>query len=180
MRPFERLRAHGMAAPPARAATEGTISGRTVLLSLLAFFGVVIGANVVMATLAITTMPGTEVENPYLAGIKYNGEISAAREQAARGWRMTSHVDRDADGRAVVKVEARGRDGAPLTGLAVTVRLARPTDQRADRIVALTERGNGSYFDETADVVAGVWDLEFEADRGDQRMFRSKNRVTLD
>ena len=126
MRPFERLRARGTATPPPRAA--GTIGGSTVLLSLLAFFGVVIGANVVMATLAITTMPGTEVESPYLAGIKYNSEIIAAREQAARGWRMTSHVDRDADGRAVVKVAARDRDGAPLTGLAVMVRLARPTE----------------------------------------------------
>ena len=125
MRPFERLRARGTATPPPGAAAVGTIGGRTVLLSLLAFFGVVIGANIVMATLAITTMPGTEVENPYLAGIKYNSEIIAAREQAARGWRMTSHVDRDADGRAVVKVEARDRDGAPLTGLAVMVRLAR-------------------------------------------------------
>jgi len=180
VRPFERLRAHATAAPTAGDATAGTLSGRTVFLSLLAFFGVVIGANVVMATLAISTMPGTDVESPYLAGIKYNGEISAAREQAARGWRMTSHVDRGADGRAVVRVEARDRDDAPLTGLAMSVRLARPTDKRADRIVALTERAGGSYFGETAHVVAGVWDLEFEADRGDQRVFRSKNRVTLD
>jgi nitrogen fixation protein FixH len=168
-----------MAAPAARAATTGTLSGRTVLLSLFAFFGVVIGANVVMATFAVSTMPGTEVESPYLAGIKYNGEISAAREQAARGWRMASHVDRDADGRAIVKVEAQDRDGAPLTGLAVTVRLARPTDKRADRVVALTERAGGGYIGETADIAAGLWDLEFEADRGDRQMFRSKNRVTL-
>ncbi len=180
MRPFERLRAHAMATPLREAASAGTIGGRTVLLSLLAFFAVVIGANVVMATLAVTTMSGTDVESPYLAGIKYNGEIIAAREQAARGWRMMSHVDRDADGRAVVKVEARDGDGAPLAGLAVTVRLARPTDKRADRTVALTERSGGSYSGAAADVVAGVWDLEFEADRGGRRMFRSKNRITLD
>ena len=179
MRPFERGHAHGTAAPVAAAATVGTISGRTVLLSLLAFFGVVIGANVVMATLAISTMPGTEVDSPYLVGIKYNSEIIAAREQAGRGWRMISHVDRDAEGRAIVGVEVQDRDGARLTGLAVTVRLARPTDKHADRIVALTERAAGSYIGETADVGAGLWDLEFEADRGDRRMFRSKNRVTL-
>jgi nitrogen fixation protein FixH len=179
VRPFERRRAHGTAAPAAAGATVGTISGRTVLLSLLAFFGVVIGANVVMATLAITTMPGTEVESPYLTGVKYNSEIIAAREQVGRGWRMASQVDRDADGRAIVRVEAQDRDGAPLSGLAVTVRLARPADKRADRIVALTERGGGSYIGETADVGAGIWGLEFDADRNGQRMFRSKNRVTL-
>jgi nitrogen fixation protein FixH len=179
VRPFARRRAHGTAVPAGTAAAAGTISGRTVLFSLLAFFGVVICANVVMATLAISTMPGTEVDSPYLAGIKYNAEISAAREQAGRGWRMASHVERDADGRAIVRVEARDGDGAPLTGLAVTVRLVRATDKRADRIVALTERPGGNYFGETADVAAGSWDLEFEADRRDQRLFRSKNRVTL-
>ncbi len=62
----------------------------------------------------------------------------------------------------------------------VTVRLARPTDQRADRGIVLTEHGGGSYSGEAGDVVAGVWDLEIEADRGARRMFRSKNRVTLD
>jgi nitrogen fixation protein FixH len=125
-------------------------------------------------------MPGTEVENPYLAGIKYNDEIAAARAQAGRGWKMTSHVRRVAGGRPAVAVEARDRTGLPLTGLAVTVRLARPTDQRADRSVALTEPRGGSYSGEAADVATGIWDLEIEADRGAQRMFRSKNRVTLD
>jgi nitrogen fixation protein FixH len=179
VRPFERIRTHGTAGRPAEAPPAGTLTGRTVLVSLIAFFGVVIGVNVVMATLAVRTMSGTDVENPYITGIKYNAEISAAREQAERGWRMTSHVDRDAGGRAVVTVEARDRDGAPLTGLALTVRLARPTDKRADRIVAMTERTGGSYRGEAVGVIAGLWDVELEADRGAERMFRSKNRVTL-
>jgi nitrogen fixation protein FixH len=149
------------------------------LWSLLGFFGVVIGANVVMTTLAIRTMPGLEVESPYIAGLKYNAEIAAARAQAARGWRIGSHVERNPGGRAVVTVEARDRNGAPLTGLAMTVRLARPADKRADRFVALTERGRGGYRGEAGEVVAGVWDVEIEADRGAERMFRSKNRVTL-
>jgi nitrogen fixation protein FixH len=151
-----------------------------VLISLLAFFAVVIGVNVVMMTLAISTMPGTEVESPYLAGIRYNAEISAARAQADRGWRMTSHIARDAGGRAVVTVEARDRSGTPLAGLAMSARLARPTDFRADHAITLTERSRGTYFGETADVVAGIWDLELEADRGADRMFLSKNRISLD
>jgi nitrogen fixation protein FixH len=177
--PFERIQAHATAAHPAETPSAAKLSGGTVLASLIAFFGVVIGVNVVMMTLAISTMPGLEVESPYIAGLKYNAEISAAREQAGRGWRMTSHVDRDAGGRAVVSVEARDRNGAPLTGLALTVRLARPTDKRADRIVVLTERAGGSYRGEASDVVEGLWDVEFDADRGAERMFRSKNRITL-
>src|SRR5262252_5306331 len=136
------------------------LTGRTVLLYLLAFFGVVIGVNVIMMALAIGTLPGLETEKPYQAGIGYNAEIAAARAQAARHWKVVSHIDRDADGRAAVKVEARDGDGAQLTRLTVTVRLARPTDQRADRNISLTERESGRYFGEAADVAPGVWDVE--------------------
>jgi nitrogen fixation protein FixH len=159
---------------------SGGLSGRTVLLSLVGFFAVVIGVNVTMMTLAISTMPGTEVESPYLPGIKYNAEISAAHAQDARGWRMTSHVDRTGDGRVVVTIEARDRDGAPLPGLGLSVRLARPTDKRADRAFTLGERSAGRYFGEASDVAAGIWDLEVEADRGGERLFRSRSRITLD
>jgi len=163
------------AAPPQR-----PVTGRTVLIWLLAFFGVVIGINGVMMALAIVTMPGLETEKPYQAGINYNAEIASARAQAARRWNVASHIDRDAGGRAVVKVEARDRDGAPLTRLAVTLRLARPTDQRADRVVSLTEHEIGTYVGEAADVTLGVWDMELDAGRGAERMFRSRNRVTLE
>jgi nitrogen fixation protein FixH len=171
------------ARPPAAGGagrTGGGLTGRTVLFSLLGFFVVVIGVNVTMMTLAISTMPGIEVESPYLAGIKYNSEISAARAQQARGWRMTSHVDRDGDGRAIVTIEARDRDGASITGLTLSVRFARPTDQRADRAVMLGERSSGRYSGDAVDVAAGIWDLEVEADRGGERLFRSRNRITLD
>jgi nitrogen fixation protein FixH len=170
-----------MPRPGSASARSGVgLSGRTVLFSLIGFFSVVIGANVTMMTLAISTMPGTEVESPYLAGIKYNAEISAARAQEARGWRLTSHVDRGGDGSAVVTIDARDRDGAPLPRLALSVRLARPTDKRADRVLTLGERAAGRYAGETSDVAAGIWDLEVEADRGGERLFRSRNRITLD
>ena len=163
----------------AAAPGERPVTGRIVLLWLLAFFAVVIGINGAMMALAIVTMPGLETEKPYQAGIGYNADIESARAQAARRWKIASHIDRDIGGRASIRVEARDRDGAPLTGLALTMRLARPTDQRADRIILLTETGNGGYLGEAQDVAPGVWDLGLDADRGPERMFRSKNRITL-
>ena len=163
------------AAPPQR-----PVTGRAVLIWLLAFFGVVIGINGVMMALAIVTMPGLETDKPYQAGINYNADIASARAQAARQWKVASHVGRDAGGRVSVNVEARDRDGAPLPRLDVTMRLARPTDQRADRTIALTERESGRYVGEAADVAPGVWDVELDAGHGAERMFRSRNRVTLE
>jgi nitrogen fixation protein FixH len=77
-------------------------------------------------------------------------------------------------------VEARDRSGAPLTRLAFTVRLARPTDQRADRIVSLTEHASGDYVGQATDVAPGVWDVELDGSRGAGRVFRSRNRITLE
>jgi nitrogen fixation protein FixH len=151
-----------------------------VLAALLAFFGVVIGVNGVMIALAIGTMPGLENEKPYLAGVAYNTEIEAARAQAGRNWTVASHIARNALGRATVRVTARGADGAPVDGLAVAVRLLRPADQRGDRSIALAERGPGTYEGEATGVGAGAWDVEIEAARGSERLFRSRNRIVME
>jgi nitrogen fixation protein FixH len=160
--------------------TVQPLTGRTALFALLAFFGIVIGVNGVMIAFAIGTMPGLENERPYQAGVAYNDEIDAARAQAARRWTVTSHVSRDAQGRATATVTARDVDGIPMTGLAITVRLLRPVDQRGDRTIALGERGPGTYEGEATGVAAGAWDVEIEAARASERLFRSHNRVVME
>ncbi len=155
------------------------LSGRTVLVWLLAFFGVVMVMNAVMITLAIRTLPGTEVDNAYQAGLKYNSEISAAQAQNARGWKVGAELVRDADAHAAIRIEARDKTGAPLTGLAMSARLMRPIDSRADRVFAITEREAGIYRGGAADVPPGQWDLVIEAGRGGPHLFLSRNRVVL-
>ena len=155
------------------------LTGRAVLVTLLAFFGVVAGVNLLMMKLAIDTLSGTEVDSAYRASLGYKAEIAAARDQAARNWRVTAHIARDADGRATLLVEARDGNNAPVTGTAFFAQLARPTDKRADRQVALSEREGGSYRGEFSDVAPGQWDLVIEADGNAGRLFLSKNRVVL-
>lgn len=161
-------------------ATARPLTGRTVLVTLLGFFGMVIGVNGVMIALAIGTMPGLESEKPYQAGVAYNAEIEAARAQAARRWNVASHVGRDAQGRATVSVKARDAKGAPISGLAVAVRLLRPADQRGDRTLELGEREPGTYLGEAANMAAGAWEVEIEAARASERLFRSRNRIVLE
>jgi nitrogen fixation protein FixH len=160
-------------------ASAKPLTGRRVLIYLVAFFAVVIGVNVVMAKLAIDTLPGTEVDNPYQAGLSYNGEISAAQAQATRGWNVAGHVERAADGHAAVRIEARDRDGAPVAGVVFSARLERPIDKRADHAIALSEREVGIYRGAAEGVAPGQWDLVLEADRGAQRLFLSRNRIVL-
>jgi nitrogen fixation protein FixH len=156
------------------------LTGRTVLVALLGFFGIVIGVNGVMMALAIGTMPGLENEKPYQAGVAYNAEIEAARAQAGRHWTVASHVARDVLGRATVRVDAHDAKGAPVGGLTVAVRLLRPADQRGDRAIALGEREPGIYEGDATGVGPGAWDVEIEAARASERLFRSHNRIIME
>ena len=155
------------------------LTGRMVLFMLVAFFGVVIGVNVLMARLAIETLPGTEVDSAYSASLAYEKEIAAAHDQDARAWKVNAHVQRGPDGGATVQVEARDNHGVPMSGLQFQGRFERPTDRRADQPVGLTEVSSGIYRGNAPLIAPGQWDLVLEGDVSGQRMFLSKNRVLL-
>jgi nitrogen fixation protein FixH len=155
------------------------LTGRKVLLMLVAFFGVVFGVNFLMAKLAIDTLPGTEVDSAYSASLGYEKEIALAHDQNARNWKVDAHIQRDADGGATLQVEARDNSGQPLSGLKFQGRFERPTDRRADQPVALAEMGIGIYRGTAPLIAAGQWDLVLEGVAAGQRMFLSKNRVLL-
>jgi nitrogen fixation protein FixH len=155
------------------------LTGRAVLVWLVAFFGVVFAVNGIMMKLALDTMSGTEVDSSYRAGIAFNAEAQAARRQDERAWQVSGHAARNPDGGAVVRVEARDKAAVPLTGLTFSATLERPTDKRADRRIALAELQIGVYGGKAADVAPGQWDLVLEADRAGERLFVSKTRVFL-
>ena len=159
--------------------SERRLTGRKVLAMLIAFFGIVIGVNVTMAKLAIKTLPGTDVDSAYTASLGYEKEILAARDQSARNWKVDAHIERLAGGAALLQVEARDRDGRPVTGLKFQGRFERPTDKRADLAIALAEVGIGIYRGRRDAVAPGQWDLVLEGDNASGRMFLSKNRVLL-
>src|SRR3954454_22054554 len=119
------------------------LTGRKVLFMLVAFFGVVIGVNMIMMRLANQTLPGTEVDSAYSASLAYEKEISAARDQNARNWTVDAHVERSGQGGATLQVEVRDHDGRPMSGLKFQGHFERPADKRSDQAVALAETGIG-------------------------------------
>jgi nitrogen fixation protein FixH len=155
------------------------LTGRKVLFMLVAFFGVVIGVNMIMMRLAIGTLPGTEVDSAYSASLAYEKQIAAAREQNARNWRVDAHVERSGQGGATLQVEVRDNDGRPMSGLKFQGHFERPADKRADQAVALAETGIGIYRGTASPIAPGQWDLVLEGVAAGQRMFLSKNRVLL-
>jgi nitrogen fixation protein FixH len=160
-------------------ASSKPLTGRKVLVMLLAFFGIVIGANLTMMKLAMQTLPGTEVDSAYSASLAYEKQITAAHDQNARNWKVDARIVRSADGVATLQVEARDNTGKPMSGLKFHGRFERPTDRRADQVVALAETGMGVYRGSAPVIAPGQWDLVLEGDAAGRRMFLSKNRVLL-
>ena len=146
---------------------------------LVAFFGVVIGVNLVMMRLAIQTLPGTEVDSAYSASLAYEKEIAAARDQNARNWKVDAHVERSGQGGATLQIEARDSSGRPMSGLKFQGRFERPTDGAPICRWSSPKSGSASIAAARCAIAPGQWDLVLEGDSAGQRLFLSKNRVLL-
>jgi nitrogen fixation protein FixH len=153
------------------------LTGRMVLICLLAFFGVVSLANAIMIRAAMTTFSGLETASAYQAGQNFESEAKAAHAQQERHWQVRASV-RPADGKTLIEIDARDAAGLPLADLEATMQLQHPTDRRADQAVSLSEETSG-HFRGTAAPLAGQWDVLIDLSRGGERVFRSLNRVVL-
>jgi nitrogen fixation protein FixH len=162
---------HGAGRPPKQ------VTGAMVLISLVAFFGIVAGVNAVMIRFAISTFGGVETDSSYKAGLAFAKEMTAARAQDGRNWQVQATVIRLRN-RQRIEVIAHDANGHPLAGIAAIVHLAHPTDRRADLRLALSEISPGRYFGIMAPA-GGQWDLIVELVRGGERMFRSKHRLVI-
>jgi len=154
------------------------LTGRTVLLCLVAFFAVVAAVNVIMMTAAVTTFSGVETVNSYQAGVSFAREEAAAEAQESRHWRVNSSLRPQANGLTQVELSAQDRTGQPLAGIAATVSLIHPNDRRRDRPVVMQANAPGR-FSGIVTPSPGQWDLVIELSRDGERLFRSKERINL-
>ena len=154
------------------------VTGRTVLFAVLGFFGVVMGVNVVMAYLAISTFSGLQTEHPYETGLAFNKAVDEAQAQAGRGWTVDLHLDRAANGVVSIAAALRDAAGAPLSGETVTVGLRAPATATHDHSAMLAEAEAGAYRG-TVSADPGQWDVELVATSNGKVLFRSTNRVIL-
>jgi nitrogen fixation protein FixH len=153
------------------------ITGRVVLLSLIAFFAIISLANGIMIRFAVTTFGGVETSSSYQAGLKFSRENAAVRAQDALHWQVNASAHASA-GRTVVTVTARDASGGPISGLTATAVLSHPLDRRADETITLGEESAGNFRGTTV-ALSGQRDLVIEFSRNGERLFRSRNRIVL-
>ncbi|HEY7665295.1 MAG TPA: FixH family protein [Xanthobacteraceae bacterium] len=153
------------------------VTGRMVLICLVAFFAAVTAVNAIMIAAAVSTFGGVDTDNAYQAGLAFDREAAAARAQDALHWRVQAKVS-PREGVTLIEVVANDAADRPLTGLQASARLAHPADRRADHAVRLEQTAPGRFAG-TTEAAAGQWTLEIELLRAGSRVFRSDNRVFL-
>jgi len=153
------------------------LTGRTVIVALGLFFGVMFAADGALIYTALSTLHGEELENPYDASQAYNQKLADSRAQDALGWVANVTTRQEGEGVHVV-ADFRDRDGAVLPGLQVTARFVHPFDKNADREAALVSDG-GAYEGAAPPLHEGKWTLVIEASQGGVRKFTSENKITL-
>jgi len=154
------------------------LTGRAVLLWLAGFFGIVFAVNGVLVQAATSTFRGLETGSSYQAGLVFKQQVESAERQDALHWQVDGKLSRDKAGEAVLDISARDGQGAPLNGLTATAVLAHPADTRLDRSMSMNPIGPGSFRGEAA-AAPGQWEIIIDLSRGDERVFRSRSRVTL-
>jgi nitrogen fixation protein FixH len=154
------------------------VTGRAVLLWLIAFFGVVFAINGIMVKAATSTFGGAQTQSSYKAGLQFSHEAARAHEQDRLQWRVDGHIARNAAGKVALDVSVRDAAGQRIAGLTADARLAHPADERRDRAIALPATGAGAFHGE-AQAQAGRWDLIVDLYRGEERVFRSRSDIVL-
>jgi len=129
------------------------ITGRHVLVGSVLAFGVIIGANMVLAVNAVRTFPGLEVKNSYVASQNFDRERNA---QLALEWDVRAEIT---GGEIVLSIT--GPEGQPVQPQELHATLGRATHVRDDmtpdfRFV------NGVYV-APVDVTGGNWNLRMRA-----------------
>lgn len=154
------------------------LTGRAVLLWFVGFFVVVFAANGILVQAATSTFRGMETSSSYKAGLMFKENVESAERQDALHWRVDGKLLRDAAGEAVLDLSARDARGVALSGLTAEAHLAHPADAQLDQTIALKSIGGGAFRGE-AKAQPGQWELIVDLYRGDDRVFRSRSRVTL-
>ena len=140
------------------------LTGRHVLVITVTAFGIIIAVNLLMAFKAVSTFPGLEVRNSYVASQEFD-RARVAQEQL--GWTATPSYD----GR-VLSVAMRDRNGNPAPVHEFSLTIGRPTHVRDDQTPQFTH--DNGVFSAPVTLGPGAWIIHLEAYAPDGTRFRQR------
>lgn len=118
---------------------KAPFTGRHMAAIMVAFFGVVIVVNVMMARFAISTFGGEVVENSYVASQHFNRWLDEAKQEGALGWKaVASHRS---DNRVQVALS-----GTPVGAVQVTAIARHVLGRLPDQTMTFSQNADGTYI----------------------------------
>jgi nitrogen fixation protein FixH len=139
------------------------ITGRKALFGFIAAFSVIVAVNVTLAVKAISTFPGLETKNTYVASQRFDRERAA---QVALGWTVTATA-------STSNLRLAFADSAgPVQPVIEQALLGRATHAAEDRTPAFEY--DGQAFLAPVELAAGNWNLRLVARAADGTIFRQR------
>ncbi len=128
------------------------IKGWHVFTGFFVAFSIIIGVNVTLAVKAVSTFPGLEVKNSYVASQSFDADRAA---QTALGWDVAAVVDGD---RLALEIL---QDGHPVEAEITSATFGRATTVANDQTPEFTF--DGSRFTAPIEAGPGNWNLRLTA-----------------
>lgn len=143
------------------------LTGKHVFAITASAFAVIIGVNLVLAFKAVSTFPGLEVKNSYVAGQGFNDRKAA---QEALGWVLAPSYD---DGR--VDLAFTDRNGLPVQVTELQVLIGRTTSSIDDAQPEFTLMGD--VYSTALDLARGKWMVKVTARAADGTLFEQRSEL---
>lgn len=140
------------------------MTGGKVVGIFLSAFGLILSVNLFMAYSAVSTFPGLEVQNSYVAGRGFDERMAAQR---ALGWEVSVEVSE-----GELQVHFTDADGNPVAVADMTATLGRATHTRDDIEPDFTYH-RGSFSAPVA-LERGNWNLRLVATAPDGTAFQQR------
>ena len=143
------------------------LTGKHVLAITVSAFAVIIGVNLLLAFKAVSTFPGLEVDNSYVASQGFNARKAA---QEALGWTMTPGYE---EGRMTLAF--LGADGAPVEVQDLQVLVGRTTETTDDTFPAFAH--DGTIYAAEVPLDQGKWMVKVTARSVDGILFEQRSEL---
>ena len=143
---------------------ERKFTGKHALMVFIGAFGVIISVNLFLAFSAVSTFPGLETKNSYVASQQFDTKRAA---QEALGWTVTA---RAADGKVVLSIT--DPEGNPVQVGRIDATLGRATHVKDDMQPAF--RFDGRSYVAMADLGPGNWNIRMKANALDGTPFEQR------
>ncbi len=156
-------------------ARKKELTGRHVLVMLLAFFGVMFAVNGYFTVAAVSSFRGEDVPRSYRQGLEYNKTIEARTVQTGLGWTARTNLIETEGNLPILILMLQDADGRGLEGVSFEAVLRHPTDTMNDTVITFEGTGAGRYV-APIDVASGNWDVRATAIKGLDR-FKLRQKI---